>query len=103
MLKIGFYVPSEQLEQVKSAMFEAGAGRIGDYDRCAWQCKGLGQFKPLQGSRPFIGEQDQLEVIEEYRVEMVLERDLAAKVVAAMKAAHPYEEPAYDVVELFDI
>lgn len=103
MFKIGFYVPGEQLEQVKNAMFDAGAGRVGNYEHCAWQSKGQGQFRPVAGSQPYIGEQDQLETLEEYRVEMVLEKKHAAAVVAAMKAAHPYEEPAYDVIELLEL
>ena len=100
MVKLGFYVPESHLEAVKAACFAAGAGRIGDYDHCCWQTPGQGQFRPRPGARPFIGEENRLEQVAEYRVEMVCERALARDVVQAMIAAHPYEEPAWDLVEL---
>ena len=65
LLKIEFYVPESHLETVKSAMFSAGAGKAGLYDSCAWQTAGEGQFRPLPGSRPFLGEQDKLETVVE--------------------------------------
>lgn len=100
MYQIVFYVPESHLEQVKAALFNAGAGRIGDYDCCAWQCKGEGQFRPLSGSQPFLGEQDKIEYVPEYRVELVCEDSLVKQAVKAMLDAHPYEEPAYSVWEL---
>lgn len=100
MYKLGFYVPESHLEAVKSACFAAGAGRIGDYDQCCWQTVGQGQFRPRPGARPFIGEQGQLECVPEYRVEMVCERQQVRAVVEAMTLAHPYEKPAWDLVEL---
>ncbi len=100
MYKIGFYVPESHLEEVKEAMFLAGAGRIGNYQRCSWQVKGEGQFEPMQGSQSFLGEQGQLEKVEEYRVEMVCAAEVIQAVMEAMKVVHPYEEPAYDVVIL---
>lgn len=100
MYKICFYVPTSHLEPVKQALFDAGAGRIGDYEHCAWQVLGQGQFRPLIGSDPFLGKQDVLEQVPEYRVEMVCETALIETVVAALKQAHPYEEPAYDVLRL---
>ncbi|OEY65016.1 YqfO family protein [Marinobacter sp. X15-166B] len=100
MYKICFFVPERALETTKQALFDAGAGRIGDYDRCAWQVLGQGQFRPLQGSQPHIGSQDHLEVVSEYRVEMVCESAFIRQAVAALKAAHPYEEPAYEVYRL---
>lgn len=100
MYKLGFYVPVSQLEPVKLALFAAGAGRIGNYDNCCWQTLGRGQFRPLVGSNPLLGQQGQVEIVEEYRVELVCEDRLIAKVVAALKTSHPYEEPAYDVVKL---
>ena len=98
LCKIEFYVPESHLETVKYAMFEAGAGRVGNYDCCAWQTAGEGQFRPLEGSRPFLGEQGSVETVPEYKVEMVCSGDLVAAVVAAMKAAHPYEEVAFSVI-----
>ena len=100
MYKLCFYVPESHLEAVKNAVFDAGAGRIGDYDRCCWQVVGQGQFRPLAGSEPFLGSQGALEQVPEYRVEMVCERPVIIKVVAALMQAHPYEEPAWDVTAL---
>ena len=100
MYKLCFYVPATHLEAVKAAVFAAGAGRIGDYDSCCWQVLGQGQFRPLAGSDPFIGRQGEVEQVAEYRVEMVCDRAVVGAAVAAMKQAHPYEEPAWDVVEL---
>lgn len=99
MLKLSFYVPESHLEEVKQAIFAAGAGRIGNYDSCCWQTRGQGQFRPLEGSSPYLGQQGQVETVEEYKVELVCEEALIRDVVAALKAAHPYEEPAYDVVK----
>jgi len=100
MYKLGFYVPEEHLEQVKSAVFQAGAGRIGNYDSCCWQTKGQGQFRPLKGSEPYLGKQDTVERVEEYRVEMVCPANCLEEVVRALFQAHPYEEPAFDVVTM---
>jgi len=99
MLFMCFYVPVSHLEVVKTAVFAAGGGRIGDYTSCSWQVMGEGQFMPVAGSQPFIGKIDQLELVEEYKVEMVVSEDRIVEAVAAMKAAHPYEEPAYHVIK----
>ena len=103
MYKISVFIPESHLDAVKTAMFEAGAGRIGDYDSCAWQCPGTGQFRPLQGSNPYLGQQGAIETVQEYKVEMVCADDLVRPAIAAMKQAHPYEEPAYDVWKLEDL
>jgi hypothetical protein len=100
MLKLCFYVPAEHLEQVKAAVFAAGAGRIGDYEQCCWQVLGSGQFRPLPGAQPFIGQSGALEQVAEYRVEMVCADALIGDVVRALRQAHPYEEPAYDVMQV---
>lgn len=100
MYKLVFMVPAEYLEAVKAAVFEVGAGRIGAYEQCSWQCLGQGQFKPMQGSEPFLGRQGQLEQVDEYRVEMVCEDKVIAAAVTALKAAHPYEMPAFDIIKL---
>jgi hypothetical protein len=102
MYKLGFYVPATHLEQVKQAVFATGAGRIGNYDSCCWQCLGQGQFRPLDGSKPFLGQQGEIESVAEYRVELVCADEHIVAAVAALKLAHPYEEPAYDVVALED-
>jgi len=103
MYKLVFFVPETHVEAVKNAVFEAGAGRIGDYDCCAWQTLGQGQFRPLVGSNPFLGQQGEIETVPEYRVELVCRDDLIRPALAALKAAHPFEEPAYDVWALADL
>ena len=100
MYKICFYVPAAQLQAVKAAVFAVGAGRIGAYDQCCWQVAGEGQFRPLAGSDPFIGAQGQVETVAEYKVEMVCDKAFIEPAVAALREAHPYEEPAFDVWEL---
>ena len=99
MYKLCFYVPESHVEEVKQAVFAAGAGRIGDYDSCCWQVQGQGQFRPLAGSQPFIGDQGEVEQVVEYRVEMLCPRSDAKVVIQALLATHPYEEPAWDLVE----
>lgn len=103
MVKLCFYVPADQLEAVKQAVFAAGAGRIGNYDQCCWQIEGEGQFRPLDGANPAIGQQHQLEKVREFRVEMVCADDHITSVIAALKQAHPYEEPAYDVTAMIEL
>ncbi|MDR2307290.1 MAG: hypothetical protein LBE53_08865 [Paucimonas sp.] len=103
MYKLAFFVPDSHVEVVKAAVFAAGGGRIGDYDHCAWQTLGQGQFRPLDGSQPFLGQTGQVEVVEEWKVELVVADDLIAQVVAALKHSHPYETPAYEVWQLLDI
>ena len=100
MYKLCFFVPESHLEVVKSSLFAAGAGKIGDYDSCCWQVLGEGQFRPLEGSNPYLGQQGAVERVAEYRVEMVCADELIRAAVAALKSAHPYEEPAYDVWRL---
>jgi len=95
LYQIYFYVPENSLEVVKKSMFEAGAGRVGDYQHCAWQVLGGGQFKPLASATPYIGELEKLTVLNEYRVEMVCEENLLKAVLSAMIATHPYQEVAY--------
>lgn len=103
MHKICFYVPETHLEPVKAALFAAGAGRIGLYDSCAWQVKGEGQFRPQAGANPFLGQVGEVEVVAEYKVELVCADDCIGAAIAALRTAHPYEEPAYDVVKLLDL
>jgi len=103
MYKICVFVPESAAEQVKQALFESGAGKIGDYDCCCWQTLGQGQFKPLEGSSPTIGKQDRIETVAEFRIEMVCDDAFIKAAVSALKNSHPYEEPAYDVWKLEDI
>ena len=100
MYKLTVYIPATHLEAVKTALFEAGAGRQGTYDCCAWQARGQGQFRPLAGSSPFIGQTGAVETVDEYRVDMLCPEDRTADVIRALRATHPYEEPAFDLVKL---
>ncbi len=100
MFKLCFFVPETHLDTVKQAVFDAGGGRIGNYDSCAWQTRGEGQFRAREGADPFLGSLDRVEKVTEYKVELVCTQDNVRAVIAAMKAAHPYEEPAYDVYRL---
>lgn len=95
-----FYVPDTHLESVKQAVFSAGAGAMGDYDSCCWQVKGQGQFRPLKGADPHIGKVDELEIVDEYRVEMVVQEEVKAEVVSALLSSHPYEEVAYHLIPI---
>lgn len=103
MYSIVVYVPESHRNAVKNALFAAGAGRIGNYDSCAWEVLGEGQFRALEGSAPFIGKQGAVEKVPEYRVELVCADEYLHKAIAAMKKAHPYETPAFIVSKINDI
>ncbi|WP_300273027.1 YqfO family protein [Halomonas sp.] len=100
MYKLAFFVPVEDAEAVKEAVFATGAGRIGDYEACCFQTRGTGQFRPLEGADPHIGRVGNLERVEELKVELVCEDALIREAVAALRLAHPYEEPAFDLWRL---
>lgn len=100
MYKICYFVPESHLDETRNALFGAGAGHIGDYDQCAWHTSGQGQFRPLSGSQPFIGETGVLQTVAEYKVELVCLEGCVKSAIAALKAAHPYQEPAYEVFAL---
>jgi dinuclear metal center YbgI/SA1388 family protein len=100
--KLVTYVPVGRGEDVSTAITEAGAGRIGDYDGCTFSSIGEGRFRPLDGAVPAVGRVGSRETVEEVRIESVLPRSRRAAVLRALLDAHPYEEPAYDVVELAD-
>ncbi|KAK7192899.1 hypothetical protein DPSP01_005109 [Paraphaeosphaeria sporulosa] len=105
--KLVFFVPPAALSACKSAIFAAGAGSFpgkGGYTECAFTSKGIGQFRPGDGANPHIGTKGELEEVEEVRVESIcLDRDVAVKAVDALKKAHPYEEPAYEVYKMEDL
>ncbi len=98
MLSLVVYVPETHVEQVKTAVFEAGAGAYKGYDRCAWQVLGTGQFRPLEGSNPSIGRTGQVETVREWRVETICPEERIGAVLRALRLAHPYEEPAFLVL-----
>lgn len=96
-------VPADSAEQVRAALFDAGAGRLGNYRECCWTTSGTGQFRPEAGADPAIGTVGELERVAEDRVEVVAPRSVRGRVLAALRAAHPYEEPAFDVLELAEL
>lgn len=99
--KLVVFVPVTHLEKVRSAICEAGAGKIGrKYDHCTFYTIGTGTFRPLAGAKPFIGKKGKLEKVREARLETVVAKKDLKKVIAALKASHPYEEPAFDLVPL---
>ena len=103
MYKVIVFVNVEDKEIVKEAMFKAGAGRIGDYEYCSFETEGTGQFRPFGKANPTIGTVGQLEKVKEVRIETVVSDEKITDVLRAMKASHPYEEPAYDVFKHADI
>ncbi len=98
--KLVVFVPLTERERLLDALAAAGAGGIGDYERCAWWSEGTGTFRPLAGSRPWIGQVGSIEEVAESRLEMVVPRARRRAVIEALYAAHPYQEPAWDLVEL---
>ena len=96
--KLIVFVPPEALEAVRDAVFAAGAGRIGAYERCSWYAEGIGTFVPRAGSNPTVGEPGREERVAEVRLETVFPQERQDDVLAALRRAHPDEEPAFDVV-----
>ena len=101
--KLVWFVPEDALEQTRDAVFRAGAGRIGEYERCAWSTKGEGSFLGREGSDPAIGEPGREERVPEFRVETVVPAERARAVVDALLEAHPYEEVAFDLYPLVQL
>jgi hypothetical protein len=101
--KLVWFVPREALEQTRAAVFDAGAGRIGDYERCSWYTAGTGTFLAGQGTKPTVGEVGREERVAELRVETVVPVQLVGDVVRALLAAHPYEEVAYELYPLVEL
>jgi len=97
--KLVVFVPPDALDRVRDAIFAAGAGRIGDYERCSWYAPGTGTFLPLAGADPAVGEVGEEERVPELRLETVFPAARRDDVVGALRAAHPYEEPAFDIYE----
>jgi hypothetical protein len=98
--KLVVFVPPEALEAVRDALFAAGAGRIGEYERCSWYAEGTGTFLGGPGADPAVGERGVEERVSELRLETVFPEERHHEVVAALRRAHPYEEPAFDVYPL---
>jgi hypothetical protein len=98
--KLVVFVPREALDEIRDALFAAGAGRIGDYSRCSWYAAGTGTFLAGDGTSPTVGERGREERVAELRLETVFPEERQTEVVAALRRAHPYEEPAFDIYPL---
>ena len=96
------FVPREALADVRDALFAAGAGRIGDYERCSWYTAGTGTFLGGEATSPLLGEAGREERVAELRLETVYPVEREAEVVAALRRAHPYEEPAFDLYAIVE-
>ncbi|HEY8776101.1 MAG TPA: hypothetical protein VIM33_06405 [Gaiellaceae bacterium] len=101
--KLIVFVPREALNAVREALFAAGAGRIGDYERCSWYGEGTGTFLGGEGTSPNVGQPGREERVAELRLETVFPVEKQDEVLAALRRAHPYEEPAFDVYELVEV
>lgn len=98
--KWGVYVPAASADTLREAVFDAGAGQLGDYSQCSWTVSGNGQFLPQEGASPTLGTVGALERVSEDRIEVIAPARIRPAILAAIRAAHPYEEPAFDVVAL---
>ncbi len=101
-VKIATFVPINSADEVRKAFGKAGAGIIGDYTYCSFSFRGMGRFIPSKDADPTIGEKDEMQAVEEEKIEVVCQRSDAKKVINAMKKVHPYEEVAFEMHELLD-
>ena len=95
--KLVWFVPAAHLRSTRDAVFTAGAGWIGNYSRCSWATLGEGTFRGGEGTSPAVGEAGRDHTVAEYRVETVVPAEKLEAVIDALRRAHPYEEPAFDV------
>jgi len=100
MYKLVVFVPTDSLDSFKNELFKSGAGKLGNYSHCSFETKGVGQFMPLNGSKPTLGELDKLEKVEETRLEILVGEDIVETVIQCLYKCHPYEEPAFDIIKL---
>lgn len=100
MYKLIYFVPTEAKESTKQALFSLGAGKFNNYESCSFETLGTGQFKPIDKANPHIGSLNTLEIVEEYKVEMICTDELIKQAVQTLKESHPYEEVAYEVYKL---
>jgi len=101
-VKIFVTIPLENVAEVRKAICEAGAGVIGNYSYCTSSTKSIGTFKPNDNASPYIGKKNNLEFVEEEKLEIVCDVDNVKKVISKLREVHPYEEPAIDIVPLID-
>ena len=103
MIKLVVYVPTTHADVVRAAIGDAGGGAIGNYAHCSFSVRGQGRFLPQDGATPFIGNVGHIETVEEERIEITVSKEKLESVIAAMKAAHPYEEIAFDLYPLCEM
>lgn len=101
-IKLVVFAPVTHTDIVRKALGKAGAGQIGDYTFCSFSVVGKGRFIPSDNTNPYVGNADNLEVVEEERIEVICDRSDAKTIIAAMRQAHPYEEVAFDIYTLLD-
>lgn len=102
MYKLNYYVPVDAKEATKEALFNIGVGKFENYECCAWESLGRGQFKPVGNANPHIGKLETMEYVQEYKIEMICPNHLIQKAVETLKEVHPYEEVAYEVFKMED-
>lgn len=95
MYRLDVYVPESHAEEVKAALFSSGAGSLGAYDSCCFSVAGTGQFRPLRGANPYLGSPGEVERVREVKLELIVPRPRLCAALKAMRAAHPYETPAF--------
>jgi hypothetical protein len=101
--KIAIYTPVTHSEIIRNVLFKSGAGKFGEYDSCSFSAKGIGRFRGSKKTKPYIGRPGQVEMVEEEKIETIVASDKLKPTYDAVKAAHPYEEPAIDVYQLIDV
>lgn len=101
-VKIIVTVPLENVDEIRNSICEAGAGIIGNYTNCSMSTRCIGTFKPNKEASPYIGEKNNLEFVEEEKLEVVCDVKLVKKVINKLRDVHPYEEPAIDIIPLLD-
>ena len=101
--KIRVTVPVDEVDSVRKVLGESGAGRVGKYSHCSFSYPVTGYFKPEEGASPAVGKVGKLETVEEYVVEAICHQDILEEVVEKLKKAHPYEEPAIDILSRYEV
>jgi len=103
LVKLVVFVPEENADEVRKALGEAGAGKIGEYSYCSYSIKGVGRFKPSDKANPHIGSAGKLEEVNEERIEVACEKEQAPEIIKVIKSVHPYEEVVIDVYSMLSL
>jgi hypothetical protein len=102
LVKIVVYVPLTHADKIREVLAKNRAGHIGNYDYCSFSAKGIGRFRPLKGTNPFIGKEGKIEEVEEERIETIVPKKILKRVLSEVIKAHPYEEPSIDIHPLLN-